>query len=156
MNCRLLSLALLLSSLGAQGLKITHMEGTYDLDGDGLQEFASVELGSSSNKKLSVIRYYELDEDNYQQMRWELEAPDGLLGNFVDAELGDLDGDGIPELITVSNLAEPNWKPLLALEYHRHQGLLAQHQQNYQASHRALQVPSAFADNYPHLIHNIG
>ena len=86
MNCRLLSLALLLSSLGAQGLKITHMEGTYDLDGDGLQEFASVELGSSSNKKLSVIRYYELDEDNYQQMRWELETPEGLLGNFVDAE----------------------------------------------------------------------
>ena len=113
MRCRFLSLALLVSFLGAQGLKITHMEGTYDLDGDGLQEFASVELGSSNNKKLSVIRYYELDEDNYQQMRWELEAPDGLLGNFVDAELGDLDGDGIPELITVSNLAEPNQNELL-------------------------------------------
>ena len=113
MKWRFLSLALLVSFLGAQGLKITHMEGTYDLDGDGLQEFVSVELGSSNNKKLSVIRYYELDEDNYQQMRWELEAPDGLLGNFVDAELGDLDGDGIPELITVSNLAEPNQNELL-------------------------------------------
>ena len=49
---------------------------------------------SYKNKKLSVIRYYELDEDGYQKMEWELEAPDGLLGNFVDVELGDLDGDG--------------------------------------------------------------
>ena len=94
-----------LSALGAQRLKITHMEGTYDLDGDGLQEFASVESGTSGNKKVSVIRYYELDENGFQQMGWELEAPDGLLGNFVDVELGDLDGDGVPELITVSNLA---------------------------------------------------
>ena len=29
--------------LVSQGLKITHMEGTYDLDEDGFQEFASVE-----------------------------------------------------------------------------------------------------------------
>ncbi len=101
------------SVLLAQGLKITHMEGTYDLDGDGLQEFASVEEGLVVNKKLSVIRYYELDEDGYQKMGWELEAPDGLLGNFVDVELGDLDGDGIPELITVSNLAEPDQDELL-------------------------------------------
>ncbi|SVD48711.1 uncharacterized protein METZ01_LOCUS401565, partial [marine metagenome] len=89
------------------------MEGTYDLDRDGLQEFASVEEGSYNNKELSVIRYYELDEDGYQKMGWELEAPDGLLGNFVDVELGDLDGDGIPELITVSNLAEPDQNELL-------------------------------------------
>jgi len=97
----------------SQGMKITHMEGTYDLDGDGLQEFASVEVGFLGNKKLSVIRYYELDADGYQKMGWELEAPDGLLGNFVDVELGDLDGDGIPELITVSNLAEPDQDELL-------------------------------------------
>ncbi len=52
---------LCLSALGAQGLKITHMEGTYDLDNDGLQEFASVESRISGDKKISVIRYYELD-----------------------------------------------------------------------------------------------
>jgi len=101
------------ANLFGQGLKITHMEGTYDLDGDGLQEFASVELGVSGNKKISVIRYYELDENGYQKMTWELEAPDGLLGSFVDVELGDLNGDGIPELITVSNLAEPDQEELL-------------------------------------------
>ena len=42
----------------SQGLKITHMEGTYDLDEDGVQEFASVEEGLLENKKSSVIRYY--------------------------------------------------------------------------------------------------
>jgi len=101
------------SALWAQGLKITHMEGTYDLDGDGLQEFASVESGQLGDKKLSVIRYYELDENGYQQMDWELEAPDGLLGNFVDVELGDLDGDGVPELITVFNLSEDGQDEIL-------------------------------------------
>ena len=99
--------------LVSQGLKITHMEGTYDLDGDGFQEFASVEEGLLGNKKSSVIRYYELDDDGYQKMGWELEAPDGLLGNFVNVKLGDLDGDGVPELITVSNLAELDRDELL-------------------------------------------
>ncbi len=110
---QLFIIGIIICSVSSQGLKIIHMEGTYDLDRDGLQEFASVEEGSYNNKKLSVIRYYELDEDGYQKMGWELEAPDGLLGNFVDVELGDLDGDGIPELITVSNLAEPDQNELL-------------------------------------------
>ena len=98
----------LFSSICAQGLRIIHMEGTYDLDSDGLQEFATVEKGFLNNNSVSLIRYYEINNDGYQQMNWELKAPDGLLGNFVDVELGDLNGDGIPELITVSNLAEPN------------------------------------------------
>ena len=44
------------------------MEGTYDLDGDGLQEFATVEHGSLNNNNLSVIGYYELNDDGYQKM----------------------------------------------------------------------------------------
>ena len=99
--------------LVSQGLKITHMEGTYDLDEDGFQEFASVEEGLLGNKKSSVVRYYELDGDGYQKMGWELDAPDGLLGNFVNVKLGDLDGDGVPELVTVSNLAELDRDELL-------------------------------------------
>ena len=89
------------SLLIAQEYKINHMEGTYDLDQDGLQEFASVESKIVNNNKFSVIRYYELDNNGYQSLEWELEAPNGLLSNFVDVELGDLDGDGVPELITV-------------------------------------------------------
>ena len=102
-----------MTSVWAQDLKTTHLEGTYDLDGDGFQEFVSIESGSENNKNISVIRYYELNAEGYQQMTWELKAPEGLLGNFVDVKIGDLDGDGIPELITVSNLAEAGENQLL-------------------------------------------
>ena len=62
----------LFSSICAQGLRIIHMEGTYDLDGDGLQEFATVEKGFLNNNSVSLIRYYEINSDGYQQMNWEL------------------------------------------------------------------------------------
>ena len=110
---RFIYIALLFTFSQAQQYKITHMEGTYDLDGDGFMEFVSVESKTNENNKYSVVRYYELDDNGYQQLEWELEAPDGLLSNFVDVELGDLDGDGVPELITVSNMADPNKKELL-------------------------------------------
>ena len=102
-----------MTSVWSQDLKTTHLEGTYDLDGDGFQEFVSIESGSENNKNISVIRYYELNAEGYQQMTWELKAPEGLLGNFVDVKIGDLDGDGMPELITVSNLAEAGENQLL-------------------------------------------
>ncbi|MFQ6611591.1 MAG: putative Ig domain-containing protein [Fidelibacterota bacterium] len=102
----IISLLLLWAVAWSQDLKIVHMAGTFDLDGDGLQEFATVEEGIEGDHKISVVRYYELDADGYQRMTWELKAPDGLLGNFVDVMLGDLDGDGTPELITVSNMAK--------------------------------------------------
>ena len=80
----LLTYTLLVSFLFSQDLKVVHMEGTYDLDGDGLKEFATVESGSIGGKLISVIRYYEVDESGYQEVSWEFEAPDGVLGNFVD------------------------------------------------------------------------
>ena len=109
----LLTYTLLVSFLFSQDLKVVHMEGTYDLDGDGLKEFATVESGSIGGKQISVIRYYEVDESGYQEVSWEFEAPDGVLGNFVDVELGDLDGDGSPELITVSNITDGDDDELL-------------------------------------------
>ena len=98
---RFLNIGLFYTCLFSQQYKITHMEGTYDLDGDGFMEFASVESKTNGNKKFSVVRYYEIDDNGYQKLEWELESPDGLLSYFVDVELGDLDGDGVPELITV-------------------------------------------------------
>ena len=77
----LLAYALLASLLFSQDLKVVHMEGTYDLDGDGLKEFATIESGSIGGKQISVIRYYEVDESGYQEVGWEFEAPDGVLGN---------------------------------------------------------------------------
>jgi len=61
----------LFSSIYTQGLRTVHMEGTYDLDGDGLQEFATVEKGFLNNNSVSLVRYYEISEAGYQQMNWE-------------------------------------------------------------------------------------
>jgi len=114
MTKQLISFFIISATLSfAQDLKIVHMEGSYDLDGDGLKEFATVESGSIGGKQKSIIRYYEINQDGFQEVAWEFEAPDGVLGNFVDVELGDLDGDGSPELITVSNIAEENDSELL-------------------------------------------
>ncbi len=104
---------LLMAMLSGKDLQIIHMEGTFDLDGDGLIEFAAVEIGQENGRSVSMIRYYEIDGDGYQQLNWELAAPDGLLGNFVNLKLGDLDGNGSPELITVMNLTDENEERIL-------------------------------------------
>ena len=104
---------LLMAMLSGKDLQIIHMEGTFDLDGDGLIEFATVEIGQENGRSVSMIRYYEIDGDGYQQLNWELAAPDGLLGNFVNLKLGDLDGNGSPELITVMNLTDENEERIL-------------------------------------------
>ncbi|MEE8437088.1 MAG: VCBS repeat-containing protein [Candidatus Neomarinimicrobiota bacterium] len=109
----ILCLAVYCLTLSAQNMKIIHMEGTFDLDGDGLQEFATIEEKIMGDHKKSVIRYYEMDEDGFQRVTWELEAPDGMLGSFVDVKLADLDGEGVPELITIINLAEPGQEEML-------------------------------------------
>ena len=99
---------LLLSSTDigiSKDLKIVDMEGTYDLDGDGQYEFAAVEFNRLNGHTISMIRYYEIDIDGYQNLLWELEMPDGLLGSFVGVKLADIIGDGVPELVAVANLS---------------------------------------------------
>ena len=90
---------LALPFLNAQ--KIVHLEGSYDLDGDNLLEFISLELDPDKNVFPTVIKYNEVDQDGYQSSIWEFDAPRELDGYFVDAKIGDLDGDGIPDLIIV-------------------------------------------------------
>ena len=106
-------LSLIFSVLIGKDLQIIHMEGTFDLDNDGLIEFASIEVGRENGHHISMIRYYEIDGDGYQQLNWELAAPDGLLGNFVNLKIGDLDGNGVPELITIMNLTDENEEHIL-------------------------------------------
>ena len=89
----------------SQELKIIDMEGTYDLDGDGQYEFAALEYNRLNGNTISMIRYYEIDIDGYQNLSWELEMPDGLLGSFIGVKLADIIGDGMPELVAVANLS---------------------------------------------------
>jgi len=104
---KIIFLVLLLYSFGSsRDLKILHMEGTFDIDEDGQYEFATVEFDRMNGHSISMIRYYEIDIDGFQNLTWELELPDGLLGSFVGVRLADLVGDGVPELIAVANLSE--------------------------------------------------
>ena len=45
------------------GQKIVHMDGSFDLDGDNLLEFISLELDPSKNVFPTMVRYNEIDTD---------------------------------------------------------------------------------------------
>ena len=85
--------------------KIVHMNGAYDLDGDNMLEFLALELNPETHVFPTSVRYYEIDSDSYQSLIWEFEPPIELEGYFVDAQIGDLDGNGIPDLVIVMNLS---------------------------------------------------
>ena len=87
------------------GQKIVHMDGSFDLDGDNLLEFISLELDPEKNVFPTMVRYNEIDRDGYQTVVWEFDAPKELDGYFVDAKIGDLDGNGVPDLVIVMNLS---------------------------------------------------
>ena len=86
--------------------KIVHMNGTYDLDGDNMLEFIALELNPDKNILPKAVRYYEVGLDGYQELIWEFIPPVALEGDFVDAKIGDIDGNGSPELIIVMNLTK--------------------------------------------------
>ena len=88
----------------ASGQKIINMNGTYDLDGDKMLEFLSLELNPEKHVYPKVVRYYEIDSDGYQNIIWEFIPPVALEGDFVDAKIGDITGDGIPQLVVVMYL----------------------------------------------------
>ena len=87
------------------GQKIVHMNGTYDLDGDAQLEFIALELDPNDDVFPTTVRYYEIDADGYQTLIWEFTPPLALEGQFVDAQIGDMNGDGSPELVLVMNLS---------------------------------------------------
>ena len=80
------------------------MNGSYDLDGDKRLEFIALELDPDKDVFPTAVRYYEMDQDGYQNLVWEFIPPVALNGEFVDAKIGDLDGNGVPELVIVMNL----------------------------------------------------
>ena len=88
------------------GQKIVQMNGTYDLDGDKMLEFIALELNPDKDVFPKLVRYYEIDSDGYQTILWEFIPPVALEGEFVDAKIGDIDGNGAPELVVVMNLTK--------------------------------------------------
>ncbi|MBT4144126.1 MAG: VCBS repeat-containing protein [Candidatus Marinimicrobia bacterium] len=88
-----------------QSQKLIHLDGTYDLDGDKWLEFIALGLNPVDEYFPSTVEYYELDEDGYQVKKWEFSPPSEMDGYFVNAMIGDIQGDGFPDLITVMNLS---------------------------------------------------
>ena len=88
------------------GQKIIQMNGSYDLDGDQFLEFIALELDPQKDVFPTKIRYYEVDSDGYQTLIWEFKPPIGLEGQFIDAQIDDINGDGSPELIIAMNLTK--------------------------------------------------
>ena len=86
------------------GQKVVNMNGTYDLDGDNMLEFVALELNPNKDIFPKLVRHYEIDADGYQTIMWEFIPPVALEGDFVDAKVGDVNGDGVPELVVVMNL----------------------------------------------------
>ena len=50
------------------GQKIVHMNGTYDLDGDNMLEFLSLEVNPDIEVFPTAVRFYEIDSDGYQNI----------------------------------------------------------------------------------------
>ena len=86
------------------GQKIVNMNGTFDLDGDKMLEFIALELNPEKDIFPNAVRYYEIDSGGYQNLIWEFIPPVALEGDFVDAKIGDINGDGSPQLVIVMNL----------------------------------------------------
>jgi len=93
------------SSLIADDAMVLHLEGTYDLDGDGFLEYITVEEPHTTNNLTTRLQLYEIDNAGRQELLWELSVPDGELGGFIGVDVGDLDGDAYPELIVGINLS---------------------------------------------------
>ena len=68
------------------------------------KEFLSLEINPDLEVFPTAVRYYEIDSDGYQNLIWEFIPPVALEGDFVNAKIGDVDGDGSPELVLVMNL----------------------------------------------------
>ena len=75
------------------------MNGTYDLDGDNMLEFLSLEVNPDIDVFPTVVRFYEIDSDGYQTLIWEFLPPVVLEGEFVDAKIGDINGDMVQERV---------------------------------------------------------
>lgn len=83
------------------------MDGVYDLDNDDLVEFLAFEEASELSGTLSRVAYYEIDDLGFPQLIWNIDSPQNIKGDIVEARLADLNGSGTYELFLAANVQTP-------------------------------------------------
>ncbi|MFH1852954.1 MAG: LamG domain-containing protein [Candidatus Neomarinimicrobiota bacterium] len=81
---------------------VLHINGTYDLDQDGLSELLLVVQQPDGGTRLE---YVEIDKSQQHQLLWSFSPPVENRGLFTDVKMTDLDGTGFPELVGVLQAA---------------------------------------------------
>ena len=91
----IVSTVLLVSALLAEGT--LYFQDVYDLDQDGIQEALLLNSGEKS------ASWVELSGTKVDQVLWQYSLP--YNGKFADAELLDVDSDGLLDLVAVAELS---------------------------------------------------
>ena len=91
----IVSTVLLFSALLAEGT--LYFQDVYDLDQDGIQEALLLNSGEQS------ASWVELSGTKVDQVLWQYSLP--YKGKFADAELLDVDSDGLLDLVAVAELS---------------------------------------------------
>lgn len=101
-NYYIFAAAVVLSLAGAMlngdEKRVVSLNGTYDFDGDGLSEFLTLEKLGPDAIHPTTAGYYEIDEVGNHIALWRASTVQPV----VDARIGDMDGDGAPEIVVLT------------------------------------------------------
>lgn len=80
----------------AEPKTVSFVDGTFDLDQDGLSELLMI---THNDEDGSVLEFVEIDKAREHQMVWSFAPGMDAKAVFTDVKLLDLDTDGMPELV---------------------------------------------------------
>ena len=94
----ILAICAMPSNLMGKPKSVLHIDGTYDLDQDGLSELLLVVRQPDGS---TMLEYVEIDKAQNHQTLWTYAPPAERTGLFTDVKIVNLDGLGPPELVGI-------------------------------------------------------